>query len=63
MPEIKQEVLQHILLHLQDARLQLDIKDYRQVEHDIYSIGEHLGFSPAEVNADSIPKHSLPDYN
>lgn len=52
MPEIKVEVLDHILLHLQDARLQLDVKDYRQVEHDIYAIGQHLGFSAMEVNND-----------
>lgn len=52
MSEIKEEVLNHILLHLQDARLQLDIKDYKQVEYDIYSIGEHLGYSPAQVNND-----------
>ena len=52
MPEMKQEELDHILLHLQDARLQLDIREYKQVEFDIYEIGQHLGFSPKEVNTD-----------
>ena len=53
MPEIKQEVLDHILLHLQDAQLQLGIREYKQVEFDIYEIGQHLGFSPAQINNDN----------
>ena len=48
-----EEVLKHILLHLQDAVIQLEVKDYNQVRHDIYEIGQHLGFSPAQLNRDA----------
>ena len=49
---MKRRLQEHLLLHLQDARRQLDTKDYAQVEFDIYEIGEHLGLSPLEINND-----------
>lgn len=54
----RQEELEHILLHLQDAHRHLDIQDYKQVGFNLYEIGEHLGFSPAEINEDNT-KHIL----
>ena len=64
---IKQrEIAEHILLHLQDIRKELSrihtavaiidnhplFNALRQLEYDMYEIGEHLGFSPAQVNGD-----------
>ncbi len=52
MPELTKIEREHILLHLQDAILQLRVRDYHQVAFDIYEIGQHLGFSPQELNND-----------
>ncbi len=56
---IRQEVLDHVLLHLQNIRRELNHTQppLTQVESDIYEIGEHLGFSPKEVNADVGSNH------
>lgn len=39
----------HILLHLQDAKRHLKIKDLAQVEHNIFEIANHLGFTDRQV--------------
>ena len=44
---------EHKLLHLQSMRRALELKDYKQVEFDIYEMGQHLGFSPKEINNDT----------
>jgi hypothetical protein len=50
---------QHVLLHLQSMRLHLDPDQpvrglLQQVEHEMYEIAEHLGFSAKEVNNDKV---------
>lgn len=51
-----EELNNHLLLHLQSVRRHLDVKmgapDLDQIAFDIYEIGEHLGFSPKEINDD-----------
>lgn len=50
METLEQAVRENLLLHLQSALFQLEVNNHAQVSQNIYEIGQHLGFSPNELN-------------
>jgi hypothetical protein len=50
MVTLEHTVRENLLLHLQNALFQLEVRDLARVRRDIYEIGQHIGFSPNELN-------------
>lgn len=40
---------EHVLYHIQSAYRALQARDSAQLEHDIFEIGDHLGFNSDEI--------------